>query len=390
LPAILGRAGYHTYLTGKLHVAEPGKRMGFDHIEQSETPNDRRETAHQRRNDYADWFHAHSNAPHTLFFGTMSNDRPARPFTLPEQLHHTNWVTERAADFLTRLRDPACPFFLHVSYWAPHQPLLPPQCYFDRYADNAWRPALGEWGPDRDPAPGLRLDAQRGPFFERDMREAAQGYYGLIDHVDDQLNCLLDRWSCSRLYDPDRPTWVIFSSDHGEQLGDHHTFRKSLPYEGSSHVPFFIASLNGASVMPGATDALVGLEDVLPTVCELAEIEPPAHLGPADGRSLAPLLHGGDGGRDVLHGECRWRAQHHRFLVRDRWKYIRFTATGEEQLFDLERDPREMRDRSGEEALDDVRAAMEAHRAGAATASEDADVAPTPCANRPPRAIWND
>jgi len=391
LPGLLRDAGYQTQLIGKFHVSDPGRRLGFDHIIQSETPNDRRDTAMQRRNDYADWFEQRSDAPHTLYMGTMSNDRHALPWTLPDHLHHTNWVTNTAADFLCKYRDPTCPFFLHLSYWAPHQPHLPPQAYFDRYADNTWDPAIGRWVGHREHEPGLRLDAKRGPFSKRETHEMARGYYGLINHIDDQLNYLFDRWRPSGLMDRDRPTWVLFTTDHGEQLGEHHLFRKELPYEGSAHIPMFLAPLTGAEVdTPGESDALVTLEDIMPTMLDLAGLPTPDHLGDEDGRSLAPAIEGKPHGRGYVHGECWWRGRHHRYLVRGRWKYVRWTGTGEEQLFDVVDDPQELHDRSGEEDLADFRAAVDSHRDAVQTGGDDhRDVTLRPCDNGPPDAIWD-
>ncbi|MEM6550721.1 MAG: sulfatase-like hydrolase/transferase [Planctomycetota bacterium] len=389
LPRLLGDAGYHTYLVGKLHVAEPGVRHGYDHIIQSETPNDRRRTFHQRRNDYADWLMRESDSPHTLPFGVMSNDRTARPWTMPERLHHTNWVTNTAADFLEVYRDPAGPFFLHLSYWAPHQPAMPPQTYWDRYRDNQWQPRIGQWVGSRDWQPGLRVDAPRGPFELDEMRRHAAGYFGLINHVDDQLNYLFDRWSSSPLCDHDRPTWIVFASDHGEMLGDHHMFRKNLPYEGAAHVPMFIAPLRGATVeRPGRSDRLVSLEDILPTCCALAGVDAPGHLGPEDGQSLVPALTGDAHGRDHIHGECWWESQHFRYLVRGHEKYIRWTGTGEEQYFDLAHDPGESTDRSGDHDLSDLRAMVDQHRDQASTSEHDKEARAEPCAEHSPRAIW--
>ncbi|MBE7465315.1 MAG: sulfatase-like hydrolase/transferase [Planctomycetes bacterium] len=391
LPLLLRNAGYQTQLVGKLHVAIPGVRYGFDHMFQSETPNDRRHSEHQRRNDYADWFEERSDAPHTLPFGVMSNDRNARPWTLPEHLHHTSWVTHEAARFLGTTRDPSGPFFLHISYWAPHQPALPPQPYWDRYKDTQWTPEIGAWVPKREWKPGLPLPAQRGPFTLREMREHACGYFGLINHVDDQLNYLFDRWSSSRLKPDSRPTWVIFTSDHGEQLGEHHLFRKTTPYEGSARVPFFVAPLHGARMeRPGTREELACLEDVLPTCCDLAGVEIPKHLGAEDGRSLMPLLTGGGSGRAHLHGECLWQGQHHRYLIRGRQKYIRWTGTGEEQCFDLARDPHECRDLSGETDLSEFRKLVDGHRDRVVTKDCDGAAPLVPCAGRAPKAVWPD
>jgi arylsulfatase A-like enzyme len=391
LPSLLSDAGYHTYLVGKLHVGVPGVRYGFDHIIQSETPNDRRKTTHQRRNDYADWFEKQTDAPHTLPYGIMSNDLTARAWDLPEHLHQTNWVTNTAAQFLETQRDPDCPFFLHLSYWAPHQPALPPQAYWDRYADNQWQPSMGAWVPDRPWEPGRPINSQRGPFELSQIRRQATGYFGLVNQIDDQLNYLFDRWRSSPMFDDDRPTWIVFASDHGEMLGDHQMFRKTAPYEGAAHVPMFIAPLSGAQVdQPRQCDDLVCLEDILPTCCELAGVEVPDHLGEEDGRSLLPLLSGADGSRSHIHGESHWIRQHFRYLVHGDEKYIRWTATGEEQLFNLREDPHELQDRSGDADLSQWRAMVDAHRDQALTCRDDSDAELRACDGAPPDAIWAD
>ncbi len=391
LPGLLREAGYHTQLIGKFHVSEPGHRLGFDHLIQSETPNDRRQSVHQRRNDYADWFHSVSDAPHTLYQGIMSNGRTARPWSEPEWQHHTNWVTREGARFLETTRDPTVPFFLQLSFWAPHQPAIPPQCYYDRYRDTSWTPTIGDWVGERTPQPGLHIDAQRGPFSLREMREHAAGYFGLINHLDDQLQYLFDRWSNSRMFDRERPTWIIFTADHGEQLGEHHLFRKHTPYQGGIHIPLIIAPWRGATQTRHISDDLVGLEDILPTCLDLAGVPAATHLGAHDGQSLVGVMRGEALGRAAFHGECRWTgSQHHRYCLTERHAYIRWTATGEEQCFDLTTDPHQCHDLSGTIDLTPWRPRVDAHRDQAATRSDDGKAPLTPCAGRPPRAIWGE
>lgn len=182
---------------------------------------------------------------------------------------------------------------------------------------------------------------------------------------------------------------MLFTADHGEQLGEHHLLRKELPYEGSAHIPMFLAPLTGAEVdTPGESDALVTLEDIMPTMLDLAGLPTPDHLGDEDGRSLAPAIEGKPHGRAHVHGACWWRGRHHRYLVRGRWKYVRWTGTGEEELFDVVDDPQELHDRSGEEELADFRAAVDSHRDAVRTGGDDDREAELrPCDNGPPDAI---
>ena len=391
IPRLVREQGYQTQLIGKLHVGLPGKRYGFDHIIQSETPNDRRSMEHQRRNDYADWFDRVMPGAHPMGLGVMSNDRTARPYHLPEHYHHNHWVTEQAAAFLGHYRDPSQPFYLHLSYWAPHQPLIPPAAYWERYRDNNHTPFMGEWTTQEPWKPGRPPSSPGGPYRLLEMRQALAGYYGLINHIDDQLNYLFDRWSCMRLK-PDRPLLVIFTSDHGDLMGDHHLFRKHQPYEGSSHVPLLMCGRHGMEVPKGSCDQLASLEDVAATVLDAAGAARPGHFREEDGTSLLQRLQGEEAPRSSVHGQGYSKARqanHHRFLVNGPWKYIRFTATGEEQLFHLENDPGELRDVSAEQDLGDFRQMMNAHRDRTPPGIDaEAQAELRPCGNEPPKAVW--
>ncbi len=386
LPGLLGRAGYQTQLVGKLHQMPQRRRFGFDNVILSNAPTDRPDSAWQKENDYVDWLKDQGVKAPPQVHGINGNSRVARPWPMDEWYHHSTWVTSQAIEFL-RKRDPSCPFFLHLSYWAPHPPLVPPQAYFDRYVRimDRFRPAMGEWVPDEPVRPGVAPDSKNGPFSLEEIQQATAGYYGLIDHVDDQVQRLLEAFYS---YGSDRmrePMWIIYTSDHGELLGDHHLFRKSLAYEGSAHVPFFISGRN-VDLPSGTSDALVCLEDILPTFCDLAGVDVPDGV---DGRSLMPIVRGEAGAvRDDLHGEHAGGKHASHFVLAGRYKYIWYAVTNEEQVFDMQDDPQELRDLSGDEKLlCPLRERMAAHLQGRTDCTYDVTKL-QPLSNQVPTALW--
>ncbi|MCG3180247.1 MAG: Arylsulfatase [Phycisphaerae bacterium] len=392
LPGLLSGAGYQTQLIGKFHVYPQGKRYGFDNVVLSEQLDWRPDSDYFGRNDYVSWLARRGHRFSPIACGVGANSRIARPFHLADDLHHSNWCVHEAIDFLRRRRDPACPFFLHLSFWAPHPPFVPPRTYFGRYMRRAARqPAIGEWAPKfSGPQPrGQSPEAGVARLTEPELRESAAGYYGLINHVDDQvyrlLNAAFDRGTKSAA----EPMLILFTSDHGEMLGDHYLHHKQVAFEGSTHVPFFVSGRD-VDLRTGSCDALVGLEDLLPTVCELAGVDVP---GPVDGRSLAAALRGqAPPSRPWLFGEHAARDLSNHWLIEaaSYRKYVWHAATGEEMLFDLSADPRELNDLSADAAaLAPFRQRMADHLAGRRDYNYDRSKL-TPCAGRPPRAIYGE
>ena len=336
LPQVLSQAGYHTYLAGRgMHQHPPRKRYGFDHM-----------VVHQGgESDYREWLARREPEGSGGYYGTgvMHNDWTARPWHLPEAYHTTNWTVNQALEFL-RKRDPSAPFFLAVSFIAPHPPLVPPAAYMERYLRvELPPPVLGDWAiPPPDRGLGLGQAAANVDLQGEALRAARAAYFGLINHVDDQLNRLLnpvdgiDRMTGGN-------TVVLFCSDHGEMLGDHYLWRKTVPYEPSARIPLLVRAPERFGLRAGAVvDAPVCLEDVMPTLLELAGAEIPETV---EGRSLLPLLRGESASwREHLHIE---HAPMHHSLTDGREKYIWFAADGREQFFDLAADPQECRDRAG-------------------------------------------
>jgi len=394
LPGLLGDAGYQTELIGKLHLFPQRKRYGFDHMIRSETCNWRPTSETQNVNDYATWLREQGVPFHPLACGVSGNGRVARPFQLDEEYHQTSWLADQVDRFFAA-RDPSAPFFLHASFFVPHPPLIPPQAYWDRYRDRAVpAPAIGDWVPGFADIPrGKDPAAAIGPFPPEEIADARRGYYGLIEHLDDRIGFLLDRY---REYGNPRarePLWIIFATDHGERWWYHHLFRKSLGFEASAHIPCFACPVNFDGGVRGKTsDELVSLEDLVPTALDLAGVPVPEALSAHDhdGTSLAPILRGEHATtRERLFGECGYGRMSNHFVVRGDLKYLWWPETDEEQCFDVVADPDERRDLSAEADLAPFRQALAAHLAERDDYAYDPGNC-TPCGNRPPRAIWGE
>ncbi len=148
------------------------------------------------------------------------------------------------------------------------------------------------------------------------------------------------------------------------------------------------------------SDALVCLEDICPTLLDLCGLPAPDGLGELDGKSLVPVMRGEQARvRETLYSEIDYGSGQH-WLQEGPWKYIWFGVTQEEQIFNVDDDPRELHDRSGEEAarLKPLRETLarnlqgrdaQEHWIGQAVWDFD-PAACRPCANQPPKAIWGD
>lgn len=338
------RAGYQTQAIGKLHVYPERDRMGFEAVTLHSALGIRRSATRrgadpERVDDYVTWVRARLGPAFTGHdHGLDSNSTVARPWDKPEHVHYTNFVVEEALDFLRR-RDPTAPFFLFLGFNAPHPPYDPPAWAFDLYRDAEMPdPPVGDW---REAYDAFRVAGLHNAFVTdldgRWLRRTRAGYYGHMTHIDLQLNRFLEALDQHGLREE---TVVVFLSDHGELMGDHGLFRKGLPYEGSTRVPFIAT---GPGIVPGAVrDDLIEMRDVMPTLLDLAGVPVPDAL---DGRSFAPALRGHTyTGRDWLHGEHPFFGHAVHWITDERWKYVWRSGDGHEQLFDLAADPQELRD----------------------------------------------
>ncbi len=342
LPGELSKAGYQTHLCGKLHLWPDRKLYGFDSADWSDGPHkDGGDDDYQRFLREQGLTYPAAGSAH----GMNVNGYPARPFHLDERFHFTNWVTDRALNFLER-RDPTAPFFLKVSYLHPHQPLTPPQCYWDRYINmDLPEPKVGDWARIYDePQDGQWVCAWRFAANRAVQKQMQAGYYGCINHIDNQIGRILNRLP--------KDTVIIFTADHGEMLGDHQWIRKRSAFEPSARIPFLMRFPKSMGIeQMRKIDEAVELMDVMPTLLDVAGVDIPSGV---DGKSLMPLLRGEDTNwRDYVHGECADVPTENtgmQYLTDGKKKFIYHPGPGREYFFDLENDPDEMHDLSADPA----------------------------------------
>lgn len=345
LPGLLSEAGYQTELIGKLHLWPVRKRYGHDHM----TWADGYGGAGDSPNDYMRWLSREGISEPWAWtsHGVDGNGYVGRPWHLGERYTHTYWCVNEALDFLAR-RDPSAPFYLHVSMVDPHPPLTPPEFYYDRYLElDLPEPVVGDWAPDVPTGPGQRIADSRVNLDPQTMRRCRAAYYGMVNHIDDQVGRLLGYLGRQGLL---RDTLILFTSDHGEMLGDHHLFRKTFAYEASARVPFLVQTPRWMECQSGVVSQLpVGLQDVAATFLDAAGVEQPETI---DGRSVLPILRGETPvWREAIHLEhspCYRREDGVQCLCDGHEKYLWYTQTGQEQLFDLDADPDELHDLAGE------------------------------------------
>ncbi len=326
-------AGYQANAVGKLHVYPQRNRVGFDDVILDEEGR----TQYGVVDDY-EAFLADQGYPGRQFdHGMSNNDYATRPWHLPEEMHATNWATQQMVRTIKR-RDPGRPGFWFLSYRHPHPPIVPVDTYLEmyRHVELRW-PAQAMWCRDKLP---FLLQAVRGRAAHmgpRRIQEALQGFYALCTHIDHQLRVVIGTLREEDLLDN---TAICFTSDHGDMLGRHGMWAKRLFYEPSANIPMILVGPEGdrRAGHHRVDDRLVGWQDIMPTLLDLAGIDVPESV---EGVSMV-----GDRERDWLYGEVGEREHATRMIRKGRHKLIYYAAGNARQLFDVEADPAELQDLS--------------------------------------------
>jgi len=336
LHTVLKPYGYHAASIGKLHFKnhsnrdhrEPHPAYGFDTLIVSDEPGcyddayikwvaekDASQVANCRVGTPPAWTGEPIEKPR--------NVHEPYAFEGPEHLTHSAFVAEEMADFIRSHGDR--PFIAFAGFFAPHAPLNPPQRFVDMY------------DPAELPLPAMNEGENRLGLSEAEWRNVRAHYYALVSHVDDCVGRILRALEEAGVRER---TLVLFTSDHGEHLGDHGRIQKGPPgYDSCAHVPL-IASWPGRMPEGEHRGEIVELVDLAPTVLDYCGVQVPPFM---QGRSFRSLL-------DGKQYEARRSAFiEYRVPFGRSWKTVRTgefmygTSThGPEELYDLAKDPHQL------------------------------------------------
>jgi arylsulfatase A-like enzyme len=350
---ILGRNGYYNGLIGKLHYLAHSNRdhrelhpsYDFHHLELSDEPGCyedayrawvRRKAPEELDNISLGLPPVFANWAETVGYNDRVNHRSrwengklikgASAFPGRDDVTQAAFVGEQTMEFLEAHRDQA--FFCFSGFYSPHSPWVVPQKYLDLYDPKTIPIAQypREW-----------LEKQSEPdFSEEELRSITCGYYAMISEVDHWVGQILDKLDELDLTDN---TIIVFTSDHGEWLGEHHRFGKGhWAPDCISRVPMIVKvpeALGGAKGRQ--VEDHIECVDVVPTLLEQAGIQ----ITPEIQGHVLPVMKksnkiSGDGMGLTEHKDWRsLRFEHFRYVAE---------ADGREKLFDLNADPMEYKD----------------------------------------------
>lgn len=338
LMALLGEAGYDTHGVGKMHFSPPRRSMGFASMELSEEIPGRAD-----QDDFLTFLQSrgfgHVHEPHGVRSDMYYVPQVSQ---LPAALHTTAWTADRAAAYL-RAHDQRRPFFLWTSFIKPHPPFDPPVPWNKLYRTVdmplPFRPrghrGLQTWWMRHQ----NRYKYREGGPDDTLGRTIRAAYYGCISFIDHHVGRILRVLeSTGQAGD----TLVLFTSDHGELLGDYGSWGKRSFLDAAARVPLVMrwpGRVRAGAVEPRAASLL----DIMPTCLAAAGLEPSAH--DLDGCDLARGI-----ADRTLFGQLSRGRRGTYMAQQGRYKYFYSAPDDREYLFDLEAEPREARNLVGHAA----------------------------------------
>ncbi len=336
-------AGYETYIAGKWHVPKPGDtKVIFDHSKDIKggMPN-------QTPQGYA--YSAKNPEGRKLIEGEQD------AWTAYDTIYGGNWqggthwsklLADNAINFINEAVKKQDPYFMYFGFNAPHDPRQSPKEYIDMYpVENIVAPeSMLPLYPYANPmgCPATLRDTKLAPHPRTDysVRVNRQEYFASITYLDAQVGRIYETLEQAGQLDN---TYIIFTADHGIEIGEHGLMGKQDMYDGSIRVPFMIA---GPGINPCVVDDMVYLQDAMATAMEIAGSE---HLDQVDFKSLLSLAKGAktsEASNEYVYAAYQGRQ---RMVRSERYKMIIYPTAekGIVRLYDLKSDPDEMNDIAG-------------------------------------------
>lgn len=322
---VLNDSGYETIAVGKMHFQPERRATGFDFFyNMDEIPRTR------EKDDYAMFLKDSGFGSYQSLHGVRTCLYMQPQISLfPEEYHGSAWVADRSIEYLRQNRGQA-PFLLWAGFIQPHPPFDIPEAWRDQYRKKLPDPVASV-----TPLSALAVENQQLACLDtkEEIMRMREMYAAAVSFADYQIGRILDELEEQGLSEN---TLVVFTSDHGEMLGDLGTYQKSLPYDAACRIPLIYRYPQKSNIPPRRTD-FVDLNDLFPTFLDAAGLEYPAEYR-LSGESL--FLSNGRKDRrfqyvEHQHGSKRWCS-----LRNERYKYIYYYGD-DEQLFDLWSDPAE-------------------------------------------------
>ncbi len=344
----LKQAGYHTALIGKIHLDNVWERTekhpsyGFDLVWECEGDP-------YCKDDYFQWLESQGLYQSYLEQFRKEGHKAGYTRCLDEDKHMNNWITGHVEDYLRERARDRQPFFLSVGFFDPHHPFDPCEPYASMFKADDMPMPLYQAGEEMTMTPIARACFDRLSSFCRDgskIRKTIAAYHATITHVDTMVGRLTATLEQTGL---ESNTVAIFTSDHGEMLGDHGILHKGmLFFEGALHVPLIYRFPRQFGVT-GRDNGFTSHIDFAPTVAGLAGVPGPALMQgtPLFGRDLS--LWPVPARAAALIEACEKPFQSDdpflvaRCLITPRWKYAYYHNQDYGELYDRENDRNEFR-----------------------------------------------
>jgi arylsulfatase A-like enzyme len=353
LQGALKRGGYATGLIGKIHLdnvwlrTEPHPAYDFDVLHECEGDP-------YCKDEYFHWLDSQGLYDDYMAQFKAGGHRNGYVRRLPEAQHMNNWIADHTEDYFRARAADGQPFFLSVGFFDPHHPFDPIEPYASMFAPaDMPMPPMRPGEEERMTPPARAMYDKIHDYCADPAPEAIRGtiaaYHATITHVDAMVGRVM---AALRETGLEENTVVVFTSDHGEMLGDHGLLWKgAFFYEGAVHVPL-IYRFPARCGVQGVAEGFASHVDLAPTVAALTGVPGP-HL--AQGQPLFDADLRPQTVRDAALVE--WREKRFqtddpfavaRCLVTDDWKYVHYHGQPYGELYDLKNDPGETDNRWGE------------------------------------------